>query len=103
MVGSAARSLHSKGTDQHNGQHAWQRTQTGGKCTTPIISGDNMQLEDIPEDYQWAKAGLLKGPSPVTTVQNKNTHFIIRNLWYNNGRFAALLHCCTLQLGIVPI
>jgi hypothetical protein len=48
-----------------------------------------MQLEDIPEDFQWSRAGLLKGPSPATSIQHKKTHFIIKNLWYNNGRLGA--------------
>lgn len=50
-----------------------------------------MQLEDIPDDFQWPKAGILKGPSPATSVQSKSTHFIIKNLWYNSGRWG---HTC---------
>ena len=66
-----------------------------------LNSAHELQLEDIPDDFQWQKAGMLRAPSPATSVHSKKTHFIIKNLWYNNGRFASrnpLLQITTLTI-----
>lgn len=52
-------------------------------------------MEEVPEDYVWKKTrvdpelGIVM--TPATSVEPHQTHTIMNNLWYNNGKWYAIV------------